>query len=416
MSFYRFARRAARPASVAAIVCCSAHSVLGYAGAGHHAAAVAVSPSASVASSLYSLLPVRALHCDTAKTAASGVASLTPAAAAFSAAATIGADADTAIADADTTAPSTNAAASTAAAPLPNPFLEQSGTPLFSRLRAQDVQAAVQRCIDDQRTAFRDLEAVLADPSKGPAWSRRRVPFDYEMVVEGLEKLQAPLSYTWGVVDHLMAVKNSEDLRKAHDAMQSAVVTANQEMGQSQALFHALRQLKDRPESWEMLDEAQRRVVDASINQMLRSGVGLSGEKREHFNKLQLEVSELSSKFSNHLLDSTKRFKKLVTSEQDIAGLPESARSLAAQKAVAEGHAGATAASGPWVLTLDPPSYLPSMQHLKSRELRETLYRAFVTRASSDDVDNSKIVQRILQIRKEMAQMLVSANRPLCSI
>jgi oligopeptidase A len=189
--------------------------------------------------------------------------------------------------------------------------------------------------------------------------------------------------------------------------MQSAVVMANQEIGQSKVLYHALKQLKENPQSWETLDEAQRRIVDASINQMLRSGVGLSDEKREHFNKLQLEVSELSSKFSNNLLDSTKRFKKVVTSEQDIAGLPESARSLAAQKAVAEGHVGATASSGPWVLTLDPPCYLPCMQHLKSRELRETMYRAFVTRASADDVDNSKIIQRILQIRKEMAQMLV---------
>lgn len=87
-------------------------------------------------------------------------------------------------------------------------------------------------------------------------------------------------------------------------------------------------------------------------------------------------------------------------------GLPDSARALAAQQAVRAGDAEATKENGPWLLTLDMPSYLPAMQHLKSREIREKLYRAYVTRASTGNTDNSAIIQRILQIKTETSKLL----------
>ena len=287
-------------------------------------------------------------------------------------------------------------------------------------------------------------------------------PVDYSSVVEGLEVVQAPLSYSWGVVGHLMGVKNSEELRTAHDSIQPKVIEVNQYMGQSQTVYKALTQL-----DINSLDEAQRRIVTSSIRQMESSGVGLPAAQREAFNKLQQEAAELSTKFSNNVLDSTKQFKLLLTKPEDVAGLPASAKALAAQQAVAaykaaqktkeevvaiaekamltlselKGQAGsspgaiaeavkaaeeasaaltkattnaaelidaenATAEKGPWLLTLDMPSYLPSMQHLKSRTLREQLYRAYVTRASSGERDNAPIIKRILEIKAELASML----------
>ena len=89
-------------------------------------------------------------------------------------------------------------------------------------------------------------------------------------------------------------------------------------------------------------------------------------------------------------------------------GLPASALALAAEQAVKNGHPEATAENGPWILTLDYPSYLPTMQHLKSRQIRETIYRAFVTRASTGDNNNSEIIRKILALKKQMAQLLVS--------
>ena len=304
-----------------------------------------------------------------------------------------------------------------------------------------------------------ELESILKNPKK---------KHDYHAVVEELERVQAPLSYSWGVVGHLMGVKNSEGLRAAHDAIQPSVIEVNQNMGQSQPVYKALSSLKNSSErEWQALQESQRRIVSSALKQMESSGVGLPPAKREIFNKLQQEAAELSTKFSNNVLDSTKQFKLLLTKPADMAGLPASAKALAAQQAVASaksaqqakeeagkeaekalaalseltaqsgtsketleramkaasdarthlaavtataaeqhGNENATAESGPWLLTLDLPSYLPSMQHLQSQALREQLYRAYVTRASSGAQDNAPIIRRILQLKTEMAQML----------
>lgn len=246
----------------------------------------------------------------------------------------------------------------------------------------------------------------MKDPKQTESWKARQVEYDYEGVIEKLEKIQAPLSYSWGVVGHLMGVKNSEDLRKAHDSMQPSIIEIYQQMGQSETLFGAFSALEKQPSVWESLDGTQRRIVEAAIKQMKSSGVDLEPTKRERFNKLQLELAELSTKFSNNVLDSTKQFKLKLTSAADVAGLPDSAKALAAQNAKNAGDAEATAEKGPWLLTLDMPCYLPVMQHLQNRAIREQIYRAYISRAASGDHDNSGIISRILSLKTEMAHLL----------
>jgi oligopeptidase A len=283
---------------------------------------------------------------------------------------------------------------------ITNPLLNKNSLPLFKEITAVDILPAIQHDLSQLKTDFSNLECSLSGKATD------KVEFNYPNVVESMEKMQAPLSYSWGVVGHLMGVQNSDDLRKAHDEIQPAVIEINQQIGQSQVMFRALSALRDTQVQWDGLDECQRRIVSSSIRGMEASGVGLEPVQREQFNKLQLELAELSTKFSNNVLDSTKLFKLKVTDKEQIAGLPESARALAAQQAVGAGDTTATAENGPWLITMDMPSYLPAMQHLKSRALRETLYRAFVTRASSEAHDNAPIIKRILQIKTEMAHML----------
>lgn len=230
--------------------------------------------------------------------------------------------------------------------------------------------------------------------------------YDYEGVVEKLEKMQAPLSYSWGVVGHLMGVKNSDELRKAHETMQPAIIDVYQQLGQSEVLFHAFNFLQQEHQVWAALDGTQQRIVEGALKQMKASGVDLEPAKREQFNKLQLELAELSTKFSNNLLDSTKQFKLKLTNPADVEGLPASAKAMAAQNAKAQGDAQATPEAGPWVITLDIPSYLPVMQHLRNRDIREQVYRAYISRASSGDHDNAVLIRRILTLKTELAQLL----------
>jgi len=285
----------------------------------------------------------------------------------------------------------------TAEAPSSNPLLIQTGLPKFGAIEADNVEPAVKQLLESLQADFDKLEARAETASGQDA---------YKETVEGMEVIGAPLEYAWGVVSHLLGVKNSEELRNAHQAMQPQVITTMQKLGQSVPVYRVMQALKEDAAAWGALEEAQQRIVESSLRSMKHAGVGLEGEELEAFNKIALELAELSTKFSNNVLDSTKAFAMTITDKADLEGLPDTALGLAAQTAKAKGHESATAEAGPWVLTLDIPSYLPAMQHLKNRDLREQLYRAYVTRASAGDTDNSPIITRTLQLKKQRAQML----------
>jgi oligopeptidase A len=134
------------------------------------------------------------------------------------------------------------------------------------------------------------------------------------------------------------------------------------------------------------------------------------GAAKERFNEIQQELSQLSTKFTNNLLDATKAYKKLLTDVADVAGLPESALAGAAQQAAKAGHEGATAAAGPWLFTLDFPSFFPVMTHATNRELRREMYVANITRASAGEGDNTPIIGSVLALRAEKARLLGFAS------
>ena len=297
--------------------------------------------------------------------------------------------------------------ASGAAMDSANPLLNQRGLPKFQSIAAKDVKPAMTKVLEDLQAGFEAAEESM----RACAAKDASVEELYEAAVEDLERISSPVSYAWGVVGHLMGVKNSDELRESHAAMQPEVVQRMQALSQSRPLFDALVAIRD-SKDYEKLSEPRRRIVEASIRSMEQSGIGLPAEERERFNKLQLEASELSTKFSNNVLDSTKAFSLKIEDKARIEGLPDSARALAAQQS----GEGATPEDGPWTLTLDMPCYLPAMQHLKDRELREQLYRAFVARASAGETDNAGNILRILQLRREMCDMLGYDNYAELSI
>lgn len=277
-----------------------------------------------------------------------------------------------------------------------NPLLSKSKLPLFTEINALDVTPAIELNLNELSKNFESFENAI-EKSSGSS---------YTQVIEDLEKLQFPLARSWGVVSHLMSVQNSDELRKAHDELQPKIVKTFQKLGQSKSVYKSLMNIKSDSAIWNSLDEGQQRIVDASIHSMRSSGVGLEGDDKTRFNELQLQVAELSTKFSNNILDSTKAFKLVLTDKELIRGLPESAIAFAAQQAASNGHPEATKENGPWLLTLDMPSYLPAMQNLESRSVREQLYRAFISRASVGEHDNVPIIAKVLQNKKQIAQLL----------
>lgn len=208
------------------------------------------------------------------------------------------------------------------AATKTNPLLSNSKFPRFTEIKPADVTPAIELSLDELTKNFENFESTVEKSS----------PSSYSQVIEDMEKLQFPLSRSWGVVSHLMSVQNSDELRKAHDELQPKIVKTFQKLGQSKSVYKSLTNIKNDPAIWNSLDEGQQRIVDASIHSMRSSGVGLEGEEKSRFNELQLQVAELSTKFSNNILDSTKAFKLLLTDKDLIKGLPDSAVAFAAQQ------------------------------------------------------------------------------------
>jgi oligopeptidase A len=278
---------------------------------------------------------------------------------------------------------------------IDNPLLRGSGLPPFGEIKPEHVVPAMTELLERL-----DKELVALEANLQPSWTS---------LVEPLEKLTEPLYWTWGIVSHLMGVQNSPELREAYETIQPSVVQFMTKFGQSQPVYNAFKAL-EKSDSWTGLESAQQRIVKSAIRDAELSGVGLDGEPRERFNAIQMELAELSTKFSNHVLDATKAFSLKLTSKEEVDGLPPSLLSLAAQAARAAGEENATPENGPWVITLDFPSYGPFLQYSTRRDLREKVYKAFINRAASGDVDNNPLIERILELRLEFANLLGFEN------
>ena len=278
---------------------------------------------------------------------------------------------------------------------LENPLLDPTAPPHFDRITPEHVVPGMRALLADLGAELDRLEASAA-----PAW---------DTVVEPITRMTDRLSLAWGTVGHLMGVRNSDALRKAHETVQPEVVAFSVRLGQSKPIYRALKSLET-GDAWAALDGTQRRIVTSLVRDAELSGVGLEGEAQARFTAIQTELAEVSTRFSNNVLDATKSWALDLRTRDETDGLPKSLLELAAQAARLAGDETATADAGPWRITLDAPSYVPFMQHARRRDLRERLYRAFVTRASSGEYDNTPLLDRILGMRREQAVLLGFAS------
>ncbi|MHC4880308.1 MAG: M3 family metallopeptidase [Planctomycetota bacterium] len=289
-----------------------------------------------------------------------------------------------------------------------NPLLISTGLPAFDRIEPEHVVPAVKHLLTEAEKQLANLEATV-EPTWDGCFAR-------------LEELDRPFEYGWGPVSHLFGVKNSPELREAYEAVLDDVVQFSLRASQSKPIYDACVSLRDGDE-WSKLSPARQRIVEKKIQSAELSGIGLEGEQQERFNELSQELSQLSTKFSNNVLDATKAFELVITDAADVEGMPETALAMAAQSynskqseqsesddAGTDSSDEATPDAGPWRFTLDGPSFMPFMQHCRRSDLREQMYRAFTTRASSDELDNTSNINRILTLRQEKAELLGFAN------
>ena len=277
-------------------------------------------------------------------------------------------------------------------------LLKGEGLPLFQQITpdmvGRDIPVLLKQ-LDEQFTALEhSLQQQLSSPE----------PLSWDSVMKPIQTLGEQLRWSWGVVSHLNGVCNSPELRDAHAGQQPEVVRLGNRLGQSQVLHQALCRLKDQPA--EPLTPTRERILNAELLSMQNRGVGLDGETQAAFNTASERLAALSTSFGNHVLDATQQWTLKLTEADQVRGLPERAKDALAAAAREAGDAAATGSEGPWLLGLDLPRYLPFLTHAEDRGLRETAYRAHVSRASQGEFDNAPLIEEILTLRGEQARRL----------
>ncbi len=293
-----------------------------------------------------------------------------------------------------------------------NPLLVAAGLPRFDRIKPEHIVPAVQQVLAQAEQRLTEIETTLSGLDR-PIW---------DDILTTLEELDRPFDFTWKPVGHLFGVLNSPELRTAYETVLPEVVRFGLRASQSRPIYEAVKRLKE--QAGETLTPTRQRIVDQKLLSAKLSGIALEGEQRERFNEIAEELSQLSTDFSNHVLDATKAFELILTKPEEVAGLPPSLLQLAAQSYQQKsGECGVGSAeqdnsetphsplptphsSGPWRISLDGPIVTPFLQHSRRRDLRETVYRAFISRASTGEWDNSESISKILKLRREKAELL----------
>jgi oligopeptidase A len=263
------------------------------------------------------------------------------------------------------------------------------GLPLFSSIKPAQIKPAIEKAIAKCKL---EIDEVVASKD-----------YSYANLVLRLEEVDDNLSKMWSPVSHMNSVVSSDELREAHDACLPLLSEYGTWVGQHEGLYNAYVAIKASDE-YANLDEQRQKVIDNAIRDFTLSGVALPSEEKKRYADIQAKLSELSSTFSNNVMDATMGWSKHVTDESMLAGMPESARDAAAQAAHQKDLQG-------WLFTLDIPSYLPVMLYADNAALREEMYRAYATKASDQGPnagkwDNTNIIQQTLALRSEIAQLL----------
>ncbi|GGJ93397.1 oligopeptidase A [Pseudomonas matsuisoli] len=276
-----------------------------------------------------------------------------------------------------------------------NPLLQPFDLPPYSRIKPEHVEPAVDTILADNRAA---LAKLLAEQGKNPSWDR---------FVLALDEMGERLGRAWSPVSHLNAVCNSPELRKAYEACLPKLSEYFTELGQNRDLFNAYDALAKGPEA-AGYDVAQKTILEHTLRDFRLSGIDLPADKQKRYGEIQMRLSELTSTFSNQLLDATQSWVKHIDDESLLAGITDSAKAQMKQAAEAKNQDG-------WLITLEFPSYYAVMTYADNRALREEVYAAYCTRASDQGPnagqnDNGPLMNEILDLRQELARLLGFAH------
>jgi oligopeptidase A len=271
---------------------------------------------------------------------------------------------------------------------MTNPVLYREGLPLFDQINPDHIAPALECILKEANTLIYSLREMNGSIS-------------WENFVEPIEIMSEKISRAWGQIEHLNAVVNSDDLRKAYNDNLIKLTEFYTNLSQDESLYKKYQSLKD-SEAFKSFTTSQKRIIDNVLREFKLGGAELNEKEKKRFKVIQEKLAKLSTQFEENILDATNEFSIFVDHLDELAGVPEENIMKARAEAKEDKKEG-------YKFTLHFPSYLPVMQYADSRALREKLYHAYATRASelaSPKFDNTNLIDEILALRYESSQLL----------
>ncbi|MDO4642758.1 MAG: M3 family metallopeptidase [Cardiobacteriaceae bacterium] len=268
-----------------------------------------------------------------------------------------------------------------------NPLYHPAAIPDFAAITPEHA-SAIPQIISENRT---EIENLLAHGD-----------YSWDGLIMPLERMENRLAKAVSPISHLHAVISTDEWRAAYEALLPELTAYSSDLGQNQALYQAIKTVRD-SNSYTTLSPAQQKTINDALKNFERSGVALNEENKARFKANNLRLAELSTQYANHVLDATNAWSLNLSDDSRLSGVPENIRALLANLAQQHGQEG-------YRLTLDAPVVTPLLTYADDRELRATLYRAYSIRASeladNGQYDNSAIISEILDLRDQQAKLL----------
>ncbi len=276
---------------------------------------------------------------------------------------------------------------------MTNPLLEEHGLPHFSKILPEHIEAALDDTLERNRA---ELEQLLQNHDAG----------NFDASIMPLEELHDRLHRTWSPVSHLQMVASTEELRDAYNNCLPKLSRYATEMAQDERLYKLYKEVDEQLGGDASAEQSS--LLKHALRDFHLAGVDLPIEKKDRFREVMEELSQLQAKYEQNLLDSMSVWAFHERDAAALAGIPGPVLDVARAAAEEQGIEG-------WLLRLDQPTYVAVITYCDNSELRERFYRGWVTRASSDgpgegEVDNSPIMESIMRLRHEAANLVGFSN------
>ena len=273
-----------------------------------------------------------------------------------------------------------------------NVLLHLGEEPRFDQIKTEDIKPALQTSIAEAREQIAAIKA-----QKHTDWAN---------TVEKLTDITERVGRIWSVVSHLNSVVDTPELRAVYNELMPEITIFFTEIGQDIELYNRFKIIKNSAE-FDTLSPAQQTKLNHDLRDFVLSGAELPPEQQAELAQLQTEGAQLGAKFAQNIQDATDAFGIYFDDAAPLAGIPEDSIAMFAAAAQSEGKTG-------YKIGLQIPHYLAVIQYADNRELREQIYRAYVTRASelADEgkFDNTANVEQTLANALKTAKLLGFKN------